>query len=176
VSTIISDYDPVLEPIIQRIVETPRERGVEMLAEEFERGLTYRQVMAALFIAGTRYSYGHDVFLLYAAHQVSLDTAGQESLVPFFWGLDCFLRTHELYPREPRPDLKGKLPTGTKALAEFRHAMDSWEREGAERAAIALWRSLGARATIEEFWHYGVREWGVIGHKPIAVANCWRTL
>lgn len=173
----VSEFDGIIEPVIRRILEAPRDACVEMLTEEFGRGLTYRQALTALFIAANRSPEAHhEVYVIYAIDQMSLDTIGRERLVPIFWGLDSFKRQQERYTKQHRLDLKGELSSGPKTLEEFREAMESWDQERAEGAIIGLSRSYGPRVTLEELWHYGVREWGFIGHKIIAVANCWRSL
>ena len=43
-----------IEPIVRRIEDTPREKCFELLVDELRRGLSYRQFLAALFLAGIR--------------------------------------------------------------------------------------------------------------------------
>src|SRR4051812_28778500 len=45
---------PEIEPLVRLVEETPRERLVERIAEEIRRGTGYRQVLAALMLAGVR--------------------------------------------------------------------------------------------------------------------------
>lgn len=172
-----TELSEALQPIVKRMIDVPREGAVEMLADEFRTGLTYRQALAALLVAASSCEgTHHEVYLVYSAHQMSLDSVGADRLIPVFWGLDSLKRAQENYAKPPRDALEGVYPTGDKALLEFREAMDSWDQGRAERSLIGLSRSWSPRDIIEELWHYGAKEWGFIGHKIIAVANCWRSL
>jgi len=43
---------PEIEPLVRLLEQTPRERVLEEVASRIQRGLTYREVLAALFLAG----------------------------------------------------------------------------------------------------------------------------
>src|SRR2546426_6139641 len=45
---------PEIEPLVRLLEETPRERVLEEVAARIRRGLTYREVLAALLLAGVR--------------------------------------------------------------------------------------------------------------------------
>src|SRR5262249_31573341 len=70
----------------------------------------------------------------------------------------------------------GSLPAAAKATAELHAAMREWEPDRAERAIVAMVRSLGTAAVLEPLWHYAGRDWGFIGHMAILVANSCRLL
>jgi hypothetical protein len=175
-----------IEPIVRRIEETPRDKCFEMAVEQLRSGLSYRQFLAALFLAGIRnvnprppgFKF-HCVFVIHSAHQLSLDAAPGERLLPLFWALDDFKQSQQEdekqgdYRMEP---ISGSLPKDSAAWDEFHAAMEAWDQERAERAIAALARSRGAFEIIEGLWRYGARDYRNIGHKAIFVANSWRTL
>src|SRR5688500_5812256 len=45
---------PEIEPLVRFLEETARERVLEELASKIRRGLSYREVLAALLLAGVR--------------------------------------------------------------------------------------------------------------------------
>src|SRR5579885_3171590 len=170
-------FGPDLEPLVRLIEETPREKCVAMLAEQLRGGLPYRRFLAAIFLAAIRKrNPHHSVYLVNSAHQVSLDLRPQERLLPLFWAADHFKWQQETFPTPAVERLTGPLPAADKAAAEFHDAMQRLDSERAERAAIALARSEGARQAFGLFWHYGCRDSSFIGHRAIGVANCWRAL
>ena len=170
-------FRPDIEPYVQLMERTPREACVPTVVEQLRRGLTYRQFLEALMLAGIRKSNsGHEVYLVHAAHQMSLDARHEDRLLPLFWALDSFKRQQEALPAPPISSLKGNLPPQEKAPREFHDAIRQFDRERSELAIIALARSRGPEHAIQHLWHYGARDWDSIGHHAIALANCFRTL
>lgn len=177
---------PDIEPIVRLIEATPREKCVEVMAEQLRKGLPYRQFLAALFLAGIRNfkpadsGAMHQVYLMHSAHQLSLDARPEERLLPLFFALDNFAAYRESEEksgaREPLHPLRGRLPAGDQALDEFRAAMDDWDGERADRAIVALARSRGVNAVAEALWPYAARDFMHVGHKAIFAANAWQTL
>ena len=177
---------PDVEPIVRLIEETPRGQCFEMMASQLRSGLPYRQFLAALYLAGLRnvspqppgFKF-HCVFVIHAAHQMSLDARVEDRLLPLFWALDNFKASQAQDVREGdfqlRP-VRGKLPSGDIAWSEFHAAMNAWDEERADRAITALVRTSSAHQLIESLWQYGARDYRNIGHKAIFVANTWRTL
>lgn len=177
---------PEIEPLVRKIEETPRDQCLAMLVEQLQRGVPYRQFLGALFLAGIRnvnpqppgFKF-HCVFVIHAAHQLSLDAPFEQRLLPLCWALDEFKASQEKDVSEGdfrlRPVDESALPTGN-VLAEFHAAMEAWDQERADHAVVALVRNHGANQVIEAFWKYGARDYRNIGHKAIFVANTWRTL
>ena len=87
-------YGDDIEPIVRLIEETQLDRCVEQLAQRLRRGLSYRQFMAALFLAGLRnggdFGYYHCIYMIHSAHQLSLDAPIDERLMAMFGGLGVF--------------------------------------------------------------------------------------
>jgi hypothetical protein len=166
-----------VEPIVRIIEETPRERCVDVLVGQLRAGLPYRRFLAGVFLAALRKQHSHhSVYLVHSAHQVSLDLAPKERLLPLFWAVDHFKWHQERFPTPPVNILAGDLPPPEKAESEFHEAMRNSDTERAERASTALARSAGARQAFDTFWQYGCRDISLIGHRAIAVTNSWRTL
>lgn len=177
---------PEIEPIVRLIESTPRDRCLDMALDQLRQGLPYRQFLAALFLAGIRnvspqppgFKF-HCVFVIHAAHQLSLDAPASDRLLPLFWALDEFKSSQERDIQEGDfrlAPVRGRLPAAGVAWQEFHSAMAEWDEERADRAIVALVRSRGAHEIIEQLWQYGARDYRNIGHKAIFVANTWRTL
>ena len=175
-----------IEPLVRLIEETPRGECIEVIAGRLKAGLSYRELLSALFLAGIRnvspqppgFKF-HCVFVLHSAHQLSLDAPASDRLLPLLWALDYFKQSQQRDADEDDFQLrnpKGRLPSADKAWAEFHAAMESWDEERADRAITALARTEGGHEVIEGLWRYGARDYRNIGHKAIFTANAWRTL
>ena len=182
----VVQLDKNLEPIVRLIERTPRDKCFEVIGDALQRGLPYRQFVAALFLAGIRnvnpqppgFKF-HCVFVIHAAHQMSLDLPSSQRLLPLFWALDNFKASQQRDIEEGDFQLspvRGKLPSFATALGEFDEAMETWDEERADRAIVALARGASSHQLMERLWQYGARDYRNIGHKAIFVANTWRTL
>jgi hypothetical protein len=179
-------FDGEIEPLVTLIESTPREECPAMMIARLRQGVSYRQFLAALFLAGIRnvnpqppgFKF-HCVFVIHAAHQLSLDAPVGERLLPLFWALDEFKKSQAEDVAQGdfrlRP-VTGSLPSPEQAWPEFHAAMEAWDEPRADRAIVALARSRGAHEVIDGLWQYGARDYRNIGHKAIFVANAWRTL
>jgi hypothetical protein len=66
-------FGPDIEPIVKLIEETPREKCVAMLVEQFRKGSPYRIVLAALYLANIRISQvGHPLATIHSAHDAAV--------------------------------------------------------------------------------------------------------
>src|SRR5262245_7526211 len=172
-------YSSDIEPIVRLIEETPRAKCPEMMIEQLQGGLPYRQFLAAMFLAGLRNRMlgGHHIALLHSSNQLALDVPVAERLLPTFWALDSFKADVERR-RTPRVlnEVAGRLPAAEKAEEELHAAMEALDGDRADRAVVSLVRTQGTMRVIEPMWRYGARDWVFIGHSAIWVANNWRTL
>src|SRR5262245_62715201 len=74
-------FHPEIEPLVRLLEETPRDRVLEEVAARIKHGTSYREVLAALFLAGIRNvqprpSVGfkfHAVLVVNSAHIASMD-------------------------------------------------------------------------------------------------------
>lgn len=179
---------PEIEPLVRLLETTPRERLLEEVAARIQKGLTYREVLAALLLAGVRNvpprpSVGfkfHAVLVVNSAHLASLASPDKERWLPIFWALDYFKSQQMVSEKESAwklaPVNESRVPPARKARQAFLTAMESWDEEAADAAVAGLVRTAGAAEIVELFWRLGARDFRSIGHKAIYVANSWRTL
>jgi hypothetical protein len=179
---------PEIEPLVRLLEETPRDRLLETVAGRIQRGLSYREVLAALLLAGVRNvqprpSVGHKfhaVLVVNSAHLASLASPDTDRWLPIFWALDYFKSSQAQDIKEGNwtmgPVDEAAVPPGHKARAALKSALDDWD-EGATDAAVAgMARTGGLNDIYEIFFRYGARDFRSIGHKAIYVANSLRTL
>jgi hypothetical protein len=177
-----------IEPLVRLLEETPREKLMETVAGRVRQGLSYREVLAALLLAGVRNvqprpSVGfkfHAVLVVNSAHLASLASPDEDRWLPIFWALDYFKDSQARDVREGdwtmAPVNEAAVPSAEKAQEAFVQAMDSWDEPAADAAVAGLARTAGANQLFELFARYGARDFRSIGHKAIYVANSWRTL
>lgn len=179
---------PEIEPLVRLLEETPRERLLEEVASRVRKGLSYREVLAALLLAGVRNvqprpSVGHKfhaVLVVNSAHLASLGSPDSDRWLPVFWALDYFKSSQAQDTREGNwtmgPVRESAVPPSHQARAAFLKAMDDWDEAAVDAAVASLARTAGANEIYELFFRYGARDFRSIGHKAIYVANSWRTL
>lgn len=181
--------DDDIEPLVRLLEETPREKLLEEVAARIKKGTTYREVLAALLLAGVRNveprpSVGfkfHAVLVVNSAHLASLSSPDSERWLPIFWALDYFKSAQAQNITERKgwrmpPVDESKVPTARKARQMFVNAMEKWDPDTADVAIASLARNAGADETFELFWKLSPRDFRAIGHKIIFAANARRTL
>ena len=180
---------PEIEPLVRLIEETPRERLLEEVADRIHKGLSYRELLAALLLVGVknvepRPSVGfkfHAVLVVNSAHLASLASPAEHRWLPIFWALDYY-KSAEAQDVKERGDWtlsavdESAVPPAHKARNAFTTAMDNWDEAAADAAVAGLARSAGANEIYELLFRYGMRDFRSIGHKAIYVANSLRTL
>lgn len=176
-----------IEPLVRLLEETPRERVLEEFGARVRRGTSYREVLAALQLAGVRsiqprpvgFKF-HAVLVVNSAHLASLNAPDSDRWLPIFWALDQFKNSQARNAQEGNWSMPGvaesAVPPAHRAKAAFTEAMDNWDTAAADAAVAGLARSAGAQEVFELFARYGARDFRDIGHKAIYVANSWRTL
>jgi hypothetical protein len=181
-------FRPEIEPLVRVIEDTPRGRLLEEIAARIHKGTTYREIVAALLLAGVRNvqprpSVGHKfhgVLVVNSAHLASISSPDEHRWLPIFWALDQFKSSQEADTREGNwtmpPVNESRLPGAAQARRMFIEAMNNWDEEQADVAVAALARSAGSNELFDLFARYGCRDFRSIGHKAIYVANSWRTL
>jgi hypothetical protein len=180
-------FRPEIEPVVRWIEETPRERAFDVAVEKLRAGLSYRDLMAGLFLAGIRnikprpvgFKF-HAVMVINSAHLLGQTAAVEDRLLPMFWALENFKSSQAQDIKEGDWTLnkvdEARLPSAGQARDEFVRAMDAWDVDAADAAVAALCRNAGAAEVMEPFWRYAVRDQRNIGHKAIFAMQCWRTL
>ncbi len=179
---------PEIEPLVRLLEETPRERLLEEVAAKLRKGTGYREVLAALLLAGVRNveprpSVGfkfHAVLVVNSAHLASLSSPDSDRWLPIFWALDYFKSSQAEDEKERgwtmAPVDESSVPPARKARKAFIDAMESWDEEAADAAVAALARTDGMNDVYELFFRFGARDFRAIGHKAIFVSNSYRAL
>lgn len=181
-------FTPDIEPLVRLIEETPRERVVEEVVARVTSGLSYREVLAALLLAGIRnvqprpavgFKF-HAVLVVNSAHLASLASSDADRWLPMLWAIDNFKGSQQADEREGNWTMsavrEGELPDAAQASVQFRQAMERWDESAADVSVAQLARTQGADQLFETFAWLGCRDFRSIGHKAIYVANAFRTL
>src|SRR5512145_1632423 len=100
-------FHPEIEPLVRLLEDTPRAALLEEVAARIKRGLSYRELLAALLLAGVRniqprpvgFKF-HAVLVVNSAHLASLASPDSDRWLPIFWALDYFKSTQEQDARE----------------------------------------------------------------------------
>jgi hypothetical protein len=175
------------EPLVRLLEDTPRERLLEEVATRIRRGLSYREILTALLLAGVRnlkpeppgFQF-HAVLVVNSAHLASLSSPDSDRWLPIFWALDYFKSAQAEDASEHGWAMAAPndvaVPPAARAAQAFQNAMDNWDEAAADAAVVGLTRTAGAQELFEIFCRYGARDFRDIGHKAIYVANSWRTL
>ena len=176
-----------IEPLVRLLEDTPRDRVLEQLGARIRRGLPYRDVVAALLLAGVRniqprpvgFQF-HAVLVVNSAHLASLASPPADRWLPIFWAIDQFKVSQAADARvgdwSLGPVDERAVPPPHRARQAFIDAMDRWDEAAADAAIAGLVRSAGADEIFEILARYGARDFREIGHKAIYVANSFRTL
>ena len=156
-------FDAAIEPLVRLLEQTPRERLFEEVAARITKGLTYKETLAALLLAGIRNvqprpSVGfkfHAVLVVHSAHLVALASPEADRWLPIFWALDQFKRSQAADVRDGdwtmgAVDPKA-LPSTMPAARAFTTAMDEWDESRADAAAAALARGAGPWRSLRDF-------------------------
>ncbi len=180
-------FRPEMEPLVKLLSETPRERLLEEVAAVIKKGVTYNQLLTAVFLAGVRdvqprpvgFKF-HAVLVINSAHLAAQAARDDDRWLPLFWAMDQYKSSQAANAKEGNwhlpPVEESKVPPPHKARAAFIEAMEAWDPEAADAAIAGLSRSTGANDLFELFARFGARDFRAIGHKAIYVANSWRTL
>jgi hypothetical protein len=181
-------FDSGIEPLVRLLEDTPRERLMEEIAVRIRKGLTYREILAALLLAGIRnvqprpavgFKF-HAVMVVHSAHLIAQTSPAADRWLPLFWALDHFKESQADDAREGDWTMKAvnpsSVPVQNQAVRAFTTAMDQWDETAADSSAAALARHLTSTEAFEIFARYAARDMRSIGHKAIYVANAWRTL
>lgn len=181
-------FNDEIEPLVRLVEDTSREKLLEEVAAKIKQGTSYREVVAALLLAGVRnvqprpqlgFKF-HAVLVVNSAHLASMSSPDEQRWLPIFWALDHFKEAQAQDVREGNwtmaPVDEAAVPPAHLARQMFIDAMDQWDEAKADVAVAALARTAGANDLFEIFCRYGARDFRAIGHKAIYVANAWRTL
>src|SRR5213075_1924739 len=98
---------PEIEGLVRLLEDTPRERVLEEVAQRIKHGTTYREIVAALMLAGVRniqprpigFKF-HAVLVVNSAHLASISSPETDRWLPIFWALDHFKSSKAADERE----------------------------------------------------------------------------
>lgn len=181
-------FDDNIEPLVRLIEETPRGKLLEEIADRIRKGRTYRDVLAALLLAGIRNvqprpSVGfkfHCVLVVNSCHLASLAGPEQDRWLPLFWALDYFKSSQADEAKRSGWRMsavrESLVPDKARAVSMFVDGMNNWDEEKADAATAGLVRTTSADEIFNLFAQYAARDYRSIGHKAIYLANSWRTL
>src|SRR5213593_1986022 len=156
---------PEIEPLVRLLEDTPRDRVLEEVAARLKRGLTYRELLAALLLAGVRniqprpvgFKF-HAVLVVNSAHLASLSSPDSERWLPIFWALDHFKSSQAQDVKEGdwtmRAVDESRVPTAEKAKQAFIDALENWDEAAADVAVSGLVRSASAHEIFELLCRY----------------------
>ena len=173
-------FHPEIEPLVCLIEEMPRDRVLEEVTRRVKHGLNYRELLAALLLAGVRniqprpVGYkSHAVLVVNSAHLASLASPDTDRWLPIFWAIDQFKASQAANAREGDWTMgavdESAVPPSDYAKNAFIAAMDNWDESAADAAIVGLARTGGADELFEIFCRYGARDFRDIGHKAIYV-------
>src|SRR6476661_8686957 len=137
--------DDSVEPTVRLLEETPRDKLLEEVADRVRKGLSYRELLTALQLAGVRniqprpqvgFKF-HAVLVVNSAHLASQASPDTDRWLPIFWALDYFKGAQATNQRESHGwrmnavDEK-RVPTKENAEKEFIAAMEAWDEARAD--------------------------------------------
>ena len=148
---------PEIEPLVRLLEETPRNKLLEEVADRIHKGMTYREVLAALLLAGVRnveprpvgFKF-HAVLVVNSAHLASLSSPDSDRWLPIFWALDNFKESQAKNIQENKgwrmsAVNEASVPPARKARAALIAALESWDAPAADVAIAGLVRIRGGR-------------------------------
>ena len=180
---------PEIEPLVRLLEETPRERLLEEVAARMRQGLSYREVLAALLLAGVRNvqprpSVGfkfHAVLVVNSAHLASLASPDTDRWLPIFWALDYFKDSQAHDVREGNwtmgPGGRGGRAAGAQGpRGVHRRDGPAGTSRRPMRPSPAWPASAGANEIYELFFRYGARDFRASATRRSTSPTACRTL
>src|SRR6185503_2353226 len=122
---------------------------LEEVGSKIKRGLSYRDLLTALLLAGVRsiqprpvgFKF-HAVLVVNSAHLASLSSPDSERWLPIFWALDQFKSSQAQDVKEGdwtmRTVDESKVPTADNAKRALVEALENWDEPAADAAVSGL--------------------------------------
>src|ERR1051325_2317690 len=160
--------NPEIEPLVRLLENTPRDRVLEEVGARLKRGLSYRELLAALLLAGVRdiqprpvgFKF-HAVLVVNSAHLASLSSPDSDRWLPIFWAIDQFKSSQAEDVRQGDwtmgPVDESAVPASHQAKRALVEAMDNWDAPAADAAIAGPARTAGAAQRAFKLLPYGVR-------------------
>ncbi len=180
-------FHPDIEPLVRLLENTSRDRVLEEVAAKIKRGTSYREVLAALQLAGVRniqprpvgFKF-HAVLVVNSAHLASLASPDTDRWLPIFWAIDAFKSSQAQDVQQGDWAMgeidESAIPPSHKARQALIDALENWDEAAADTAIVGMCRTAGANEIFEILSRYGARDFRELGHKEIYTANSFRCL
>jgi len=181
------ELHPDIEPMVRLLENTPRHRVLEEAALKIKGGTSYREILAALMLAGVRniqprpvgFKF-HAVLVVNSAHLASLASPDSDRWLPIFWAIDAFKSSQAQDVQQGDWTMsaidEAAVPPSHRAKQALIDALDNWDEAAADAAIVGLCRTAGAHEIYEILCRYGARDFRELGHKEIYTANSFRCL
>jgi len=176
----------LLADLAERITRTPRDGIFDLAVTMAAEGVTYRDMLAATFLAGLqeirpRHVGGklHAVLMVAAAFELAERTGLNGAWQVALWNLDDFKNAQKMdkeggdWHLSPLPEIP---LSREKAEAELQASMEAWDDTRADRAIVALLPHLDHQGMFEVIWPLAARCYINIGHKIIFASQLERAL
>lgn len=180
-------FHPDIEPLVRLLESTPRERVLEEVAAKIKRGTSYREVLAALQLAGVRniqprpvgFKF-HAVLVVNSAHLAALASPDTDRWLPVFWAIDAFKSSQAQDVQQGDWAMgavdEAAVPKSGRARQALIDALENWDEAAADAAIVGMYRTAGADEIYQVLCRYGARDFRELGHKEIYTANSFRCL
>src|SRR6185503_19535688 len=134
---------PDIEPLVRLLENTPRDRVLEEIAAKIKRGTSYREVLAALQLAGVRniqprpvgFKF-HAVLVVNSAHLASLASPDTDRWLPIFWAIDAFKSSQAQDVQQGDWAMgaidEAAVPNSEKAKQALIDALENWDEAAAD--------------------------------------------
>ena len=145
---------PEIEPLVKLIEDTPRQQLLEEIGSRIRKGLSYRELLAALLLAGVRnveprpavgFKF-HAVLVVNSAHLASLASPDADRWLPILWALDEFKSSQSKDVNEGNwtmsPVDESHIPSASQVREFFHNSMRQWDEAQADVAAGTFVRVL----------------------------------
>lgn len=181
------DVAAVRHRLANQLETAPRERILEEVFEEIQRGLGYDDLFAALAEAAVHalqpfpdvgFKY-HGVMMLQSLHLTALSSAGTEKWLPLVWGVDDFKRSQMREKTQTgwrMPSMRTVSIDAAGARRNLLAALENWDREASESAVTQLSQTATPYYSMSLLLPFFARDYRALGHKPITGANAHRLL
>jgi hypothetical protein len=178
---------PDIEGLVRLLETTSRERVLEEVAAKIKRGTSYREILAALQLAGVRniqprpvgFKF-HAVLVVNSAHIASLASPDSDRWLPIFWAIDAFKNSQAQDVQQGDWAMgaidEAAVPKSDKAKQALIDALENWDEAAADAAIVGMYRTAGAHEIYQVLCRYGARDFRELGHKEIYTANSFRCL
>ena len=181
-------FRPEIEPLVRLLEDTAREKIIDVVISAIRSGTSYRELLAALFLAAIRnvqprpavgFKF-HSVMVVHAAHQASIAASDDARWLPLLWSIDYFKSAQATDVKEgdwTMPAVNtSRLPSPERSLATLGQALTDWDEPAADVAAAAASRVSTSSQLLDVYARSAARDFRSIGHKAIYVSGAFRTL